>query len=68
MVSLTVHAIYEDGILRPVHPLPLQEHECVVIQITRRGTVQETSGSLQGLSPDVVEAIAEGEEFSGLTS
>jgi predicted DNA-binding antitoxin AbrB/MazE fold protein len=68
MVSLIVHAIYEDGILRPVHPLPLQEHECVVLQIARRGTVQETSGLLQGLPPDVVEAIAEGEEYSGLTS
>ena len=68
MASLTVHAIYEDGILRPVHPLPLQEHECVVIQVTRQGTVQETSGILQGLPPDLVEAIAEGEEYSGLTS
>jgi len=68
MAFLTVQAIYEDGILRPVHPLPLQEHECVVLEITRRGTVQETSGLLQGLPPDVVEAIAEGEEYSGLTS
>jgi hypothetical protein len=51
-----------------VHPLPLQEHECVIIQITRPGTVQETSGILQGLPPDLVEAIAEGEEYSGLTS
>jgi predicted DNA-binding antitoxin AbrB/MazE fold protein len=68
MAFLTVQAIYEEGILRPVHPLPLQEHECVVLEITRRGTVQETSGRLQGLPPDVVEAIAEGEEYSGLTS
>lgn len=68
MASLTVHAIYADGLLRPIHPLPLQEHECVVLQITRRGTIQETSGLLQGLPPDVVEAIAEGEEYAGLAS
>ena len=68
MASLIVHAIYEDGLLRPVHPLPLQEHECVLVQITRQGAVRETSGMLQGLPPEVVEAVAEGEEYSGFTS
>ena len=40
-----------------MHPLPLQEHQCVVLQSTRRGTVQETSGLLQGPPPDVVETL-----------
>lgn len=67
MDSLTIQAIYEDGKLRPLQSLPLQEHECVLVQITRRQTVAETSGLLHGLPPDVVQDVAEGEEYSVLS-
>jgi hypothetical protein len=29
-MPLTVEAVYENGVLRPVEPLPLKEHETVV--------------------------------------
>jgi len=32
-MSITVEAIYEDGVLKPKQPLPLQEHEQVEITI-----------------------------------
>jgi predicted DNA-binding antitoxin AbrB/MazE fold protein len=64
MAILTVRAIYEDGKLRPLQPLPLQEKESVLLQVIRRSAVEETAGLLQGLSPDVVREVAEGEEFS----
>jgi predicted DNA-binding antitoxin AbrB/MazE fold protein len=32
-MSLTVEAIYENGVLKPAHPLPLKEHEKVQIVV-----------------------------------
>jgi predicted DNA-binding antitoxin AbrB/MazE fold protein len=64
MSVLTIHAIYEEGKLRPLQPLPLQEQEQVLLQVIRESLVQETSGMLQGLDPEVVREVAEGEEFS----
>jgi predicted DNA-binding antitoxin AbrB/MazE fold protein len=64
MVTLTVRAIYENGQLRPLEPLALQERECVLLQVIRQSAVQETAGILQGVNPEVVREVAEGEEFS----
>ena len=64
MSVLTIHAIYEEGKLRPLQPLPLQEQEQVLLQVIRESAVQETSGMLQGLDPQVVREVAEGEAFS----
>jgi predicted DNA-binding antitoxin AbrB/MazE fold protein len=64
MATFTIRAVYEDGKLRPLEPLPLQERESVLLQVIRRSAVQETAGLLQGLSPEVVREIAEGDEFS----
>jgi predicted DNA-binding antitoxin AbrB/MazE fold protein len=33
-MKLTVEAIYENGVLKPVQPLPLREHEKVLITFT----------------------------------
>jgi predicted DNA-binding antitoxin AbrB/MazE fold protein len=32
-MTLTVEAIYENGVLKPVTPLPLQEHEKVTLTV-----------------------------------
>lgn len=66
MATLTIRAIYEDGKLRPLQPLPLQEQESVLVQVIRQGAVAETTGMLQGLEPEVVQDVAEGEEFSAI--
>ena len=66
MAILTIQAIYEDGKLRPLQPLPLQEKESVLVQVIRQGAVAETTGMLQGLEPEVVRDVAEGEEFSAI--
>jgi predicted DNA-binding antitoxin AbrB/MazE fold protein len=63
-VILTVRAIYENGQLRPLEPLALQERESVLLQVIRQSAVQETAGILQGVSPEVVREVAEGDEFS----
>ena len=36
-MAITIEAVYENGVLKPAQPLPLQEHEKV--QITVRPTV-----------------------------
>lgn len=44
-MSITVEAIYENGVLRPVEPLPLKEHEAVRLTIQPKTSwVQETYG------------------------
>jgi predicted DNA-binding antitoxin AbrB/MazE fold protein len=44
-MAITVEAVYEEGVLKPVRPLPFQEHERV--QITVKSTasrVRRTAG------------------------
>ena len=67
METLTIHAIYENGTLRPLTPLPLQDQEEVLLKVVRHSAVQETQGLLHGLDPAVVQEVAEGDEFSVLT-
>ena len=44
-MSLTVEAVYENGVLKPVQPLPLKEHERVQITISAKANwLQETYG------------------------
>jgi predicted DNA-binding antitoxin AbrB/MazE fold protein len=64
METFTIDAIYEDGALRPLSPLPLQNNEKVVLQVIRQSAVQETSRLLQGLDPQIVHDVAEGDEYS----
>jgi predicted DNA-binding antitoxin AbrB/MazE fold protein len=44
-MAITVEAIYENGVLKPMQPLPLNEHEQVQITVQRKTNwVQETYG------------------------
>jgi predicted DNA-binding antitoxin AbrB/MazE fold protein len=44
-MAITVEAVYENGVLKPVQPLPLREHERVeVTVVTKRNWVEETAG------------------------
>jgi len=40
-MSKPIEAIYENGILRPLEPLALEEHQRVTITIAEDGEVQE---------------------------
>jgi predicted DNA-binding antitoxin AbrB/MazE fold protein len=64
MATSTIRAIYEEGKLRPLEPLPLEEKESVTLQVIRQSAVQETAGILQGLNSEAVQEVAEGDEFS----
>ena len=48
-MTLTVEAIYENGVLKPAQPLPLKEHETVRITIEPQlGWTERTAGSSSG--------------------
>jgi len=55
-MSMTIEAIYENGVLKPTKPLPLAEHEQVQVTIhTSANWVQDTAGLLgwQGTSEEL---------------
>ena len=64
METLTIHAIYEDGKLRPLTPLPCEGKEQVLLNVVRQNAVRKSEGLLQGLDPEVVQKVADGDEFS----
>jgi predicted DNA-binding antitoxin AbrB/MazE fold protein len=68
-MTLTVEATYEDGVLKPVQPLPLQEHQMVKITIQTNSRAEQTAGLLRWTGdPDVLRQIAEGDDFGVLGS
>jgi predicted DNA-binding antitoxin AbrB/MazE fold protein len=70
MQAVVVDAIYESGVLRPVHPLPLREHEQVRITIESKVSwADSTAGMLQWTGdPQLLWRIAEDDEFGILGS
>jgi len=69
-MTLTVQAIYENGMLRLTEPLPLKENEKVRVTIEAEGTLaQRTAGLLQWTGdPEVLRRVAEDDEFGILGS
>jgi predicted DNA-binding antitoxin AbrB/MazE fold protein len=69
-MAFTIEAVYEDGVLKPVQPLPLKEHEKVRITVESEQTwAERTAGILQwNGDPEVLRRIVEDDEFSILES
>jgi predicted DNA-binding antitoxin AbrB/MazE fold protein len=58
-MPLTVEAIYENGVLKPVEPLPLKEHEKVRVTIEpAENWVQATAGIIPCADPRLIEWAA----------
>jgi predicted DNA-binding antitoxin AbrB/MazE fold protein len=64
-MSLTVEAIYENGVLKPKDPLPLKEQERVRITVsTSSDWVRETAGMIKWAGDhDTLRRLAEDVEF-----
>ena len=64
-MPMTIEAIYEDGVLKPSRPLPLDEHEKVRITIEPQiSWAERTAGMLKWTGdPEVLRQIAEDDEF-----
>jgi predicted DNA-binding antitoxin AbrB/MazE fold protein len=68
-MTLTIEATYEDGVLKPLAPLPLKEHEKVRVTIDadaewRASRVRATAGLLgfKG-DPKIIERLALDPEY-----
>lgn len=55
-MTLTVEAVYENGVLKPVQPLPLKEHERVQIIVHPRATNLADSYGIMGFQGTAEEA------------
>jgi predicted DNA-binding antitoxin AbrB/MazE fold protein len=76
VMPLTVEAVYENGVLKPVQPLPLQEQERVQVTVQRPADVQAALDAVRrgfGLlrwtgDVETLRRVAEDDEFCILES
>jgi predicted DNA-binding antitoxin AbrB/MazE fold protein len=69
-MTLTVEAVYENGVLKPKEPLPLRERETVRLTIEPETSwAERTAGMLPWTGdPEVLRRIATDPEFGILES
>jgi predicted DNA-binding antitoxin AbrB/MazE fold protein len=69
-MTLTVEAIYENGVLRPAQPLPLKEHEKVTVTIQPAISLARQTAGMVPWTADVetLERLARDPEFGILES
>jgi len=69
-MPLTVEAIYENGVLKPAQPLPLQEHEKVQITIQPAISLAKQTAGMVPWSGDAetLERLVRDPEFGILES
>ena len=51
-MAITVEAIYENGVLKPIQPLPLKEREQVQITVRRPSSLADQTYGMIGWSGD----------------
>jgi len=64
-MTLTIEAIYENGVLKPIQPLPLKERERVQLTLhTASNWVSETAGMIKWTGDQAtLRRLAEDVEF-----
>ncbi len=69
-MTLTVEAVYENGVLKPAQPLPLKEHEKVTVTLAPAMSVARQTAGMVPWTGDVetLERLARDPEFSILES
>ncbi len=69
-MAITVEATYENGVLKPVRPLPLQEHDRVQVTIhVKQSVARESAGMLRWRGDwETLHRLAEDDEFGILES
>jgi predicted DNA-binding antitoxin AbrB/MazE fold protein len=69
-MSLEIEAMYENGVLKPDVPLPLEERQRVKVTVHEATSRIRRSYGLMGWTgdPEVVRRIAEDDEFGVLES
>jgi predicted DNA-binding antitoxin AbrB/MazE fold protein len=69
-MPVTIEAVYENGVLKPLSPLALSEHELVRITVHPRVSLaRQTAGMIRWTgNPETLERIAREDEFGILES
>jgi predicted DNA-binding antitoxin AbrB/MazE fold protein len=63
-MSISIEAIYESGVLKPLSPLPgLEEHEKVTLIVERENLIARQRRDRIQLPQEVVQALLEDPEF-----
>ncbi len=57
-MAITVEAVYEDGVLKPAQPRPLEEHEKVSVTVEQRqpSLTERIAALARALPPEVIDA------------
>ncbi len=54
-----IEVVYENGVLKPLSPLPFREHEKIRITIEEEGmSVKASKGMFVGLNDNIIDEIA----------
>jgi predicted DNA-binding antitoxin AbrB/MazE fold protein len=64
-MAITVEAVYENGVLKPTQPLPLKEHERILVTVHVGQTWAERTAGMMGWKGDAEtfeRLLAEAEE------
>ena len=64
-MPLQVDAVYENGVLRPLQPLDLREHERVVVSVTKAAPLGRSSLAIQYIDK-IKEEVKHAEVAPGL--
>jgi len=69
-MTLTVEAIYENGVLKPLQPLPFKEHERVTLTVQSTVSLAKQTAGMVPWTGDVetLERITRDPEFGILES
>jgi len=69
-MTLTIEAVYENGVLKPAQPLPLEEHDRVQVTVqVKQSVARESAGMLRWHGAwETLRQIAEDDEFGILES
>ena len=63
-MARNIEAVYENGVLKPLSPLNLKEHERVKLTVEEeKNSVRATSGMFSGVSNSVIDEVALSPEF-----
>jgi predicted DNA-binding antitoxin AbrB/MazE fold protein len=64
-MTLTIEAVYENGVLKPIHPLPLKEQERVRITVQQGDSPLLRAYGIMGWTgeAETIERVARDPEF-----
>jgi predicted DNA-binding antitoxin AbrB/MazE fold protein len=69
-MTITVEAVYENGVLKPDKPLPLQDHERVQVTVqVKQSVARDSAGMLRWRGDwETLRRLAEDDEFGVMES